>query len=267
MERDPMRARVYLERACTRGSMSGCAVLAAMYQQGEGGPPDTRRAIELFEEACRGSAFDACTRLGRLYIEGIGVPPDHELAAEYFDRSCAGGDLVGCANLGLMYQGGYGVEEDAERAGELFAAACHGGLAQACRLATDGVWDLSTYEPDATPPQASARARFAAGASASLRISCTRETVEVAIQWPGRAEVDDLELTSTLGRQETTASDWAFDAELNRHTYRGNARALVETLTTLEHETLYVATSAGSTSFVLNGLSDVAVPLGRACNW
>ncbi|HSH75441.1 MAG TPA: tetratricopeptide repeat protein [Longimicrobiales bacterium] len=267
VERDPMRATVYLERACSQGAMQGCATLALMYRRGEGVAPDTRRAVDLFEQACEGDELSACTNLGMLYVEGVGVPQDFERAIEYYERACGGEDLLGCANLGLLYRRGLGVEEDPDRGLELLGLACAGGLAEACSTATDGHWQLATYEMDADPPLATIQARAAAGTTAILRISCTPEGADVSVDWSTDFEDDDLPLTTVLGSEETAPEDWAFDVERDRHSYRGDARALIATLSRSEDQRLFLSVPEASASFVLSGVTTAAAPLARVCGW
>ncbi len=89
----------------------------------------------------------------------------------------------------------------------------------------------------------------------------------MTLEWAGELGEDDVPLTTSLGAEQTTAEDWEFDPEEDRHTYSGDARALIATLSRLESQTLFVSIPEGSASFAMAGLSVVAVPLGTACGW
>ena len=267
VQRDPMRATVYLERACNEGAMPACAALGTMYQRGEGVDQDTRRALGLLEQSCDGDVFYACTSLGVLYLDGSRVPQDFERAREYVDGACTGGDALGCANLGVLYQRGYGVEENDIRARELFSIACRGGIAQACRLATEGPWELVRYEPDEPSPEASVRMRTRAGARATLRISCTPERTEVNVEWGDDFQNQEVELRTHAGSETTATEDWEFDAEETTHRYVADGRDLVVALSGVETESFVASTLERSASFVIDGLSVLSGPLATVCSW
>ena len=134
-------------------------------------------------------------------------------------------------------------------------------------MATDGRWQLASYEPDADPPLASVQTRAAAGATAILRISCTPEGADVSVDWATDFQDDDVPLTTVLGAEHTEAGDWDLDVERDRHSYRGDGRALIATLARLENERLFMSLPESSASFVLTGLPTVTAPLAYVCGW
>jgi len=97
---DVARARALLERSCaTSGIPRPCANLGQMLLDGDGGPTDTSRAIELMRRACDEQDGFGCANLGRAYALGIGVPVDTPQATVLLEKGCRYGAQFACDAL------------------------------------------------------------------------------------------------------------------------------------------------------------------------
>lgn len=97
---DAAQARALLEKACrTSGIPRPCANLGQMLLDGDGGPADTARAIELLRRACDERDGFACANLGRAHALGIGVPVDAPQATVLLDQGCRPGAQFACDAL------------------------------------------------------------------------------------------------------------------------------------------------------------------------
>jgi TPR repeat protein len=135
--RDPMRARLVLERACERGQGRSalCEDLAVDYREGVGVPHDEEKARAVLERACDGQVLRACGLLGVIYTEGLGVPyapPFQRIGFGYFERACKGGHPSSCWHLGQLLKSGIGTTRDPVRARAMFQRACELGDPAAC---------------------------------------------------------------------------------------------------------------------------------------
>jgi len=89
-------ARPGFERACDLGSIAGCASVARMMAQGNGGPEDLPRAVALYSKACDGGHAQACLSLGLMLQNGQGGPADRVQAKARFDDACRLGQRLAC---------------------------------------------------------------------------------------------------------------------------------------------------------------------------
>src|SRR5258708_38163843 len=87
---------------------SRCAA-AAVPQQ------DPNRVAQLTVE-CKKANYSRCNSLGLMYEEGDGGAKDAKRAEELYRRACDGGHANGCTNLRVLKQTGTGVAKDAARA-------------------------------------------------------------------------------------------------------------------------------------------------------
>lgn len=110
-------------KACTRGSLEGCAMLGYA-QVLDLMPTTTEATAALLQPACDGGVARACAYLGDLNI----LEGDGSLADEYYRRACSGGHT--------RYQacdGGLG-QRSSDRYRIMQEAVCDGGSAAACAL-------------------------------------------------------------------------------------------------------------------------------------
>ncbi len=100
-DKDTMELAVALiERGCTARDGEGCAIIAAMLEQGR--PPVVKRdlpaSLHRFEEACNYRWPEACARLGAAYKGGgLGVKADTDRSKGYNARACELGNKGACA--------------------------------------------------------------------------------------------------------------------------------------------------------------------------
>ncbi|HEY6461506.1 MAG TPA: hypothetical protein VIY73_15170, partial [Polyangiaceae bacterium] len=88
------------------GNARTAAAQASAFRDGNGGPRDEARALQLFGEACESGLAKACGDLGAMFADGVGVPKDAARAAPLFQRACDGADYVACSRLGEMARAG-----------------------------------------------------------------------------------------------------------------------------------------------------------------
>jgi TPR repeat protein len=101
-----------------------------MFLAGSGPAVDEGRAREFLRRGCSGGSMAACTRLGDLERKtGLEV---NVLAM--FERACRGGDGEGCASYGLMFGRGEGMPADQAKAVTYYTLGCDQGSQRACTL-------------------------------------------------------------------------------------------------------------------------------------
>ncbi len=126
------RARALFTKACDGNDALGCANLASLTWDGEGGRRDPAKAAVLSEKACTAGDAFSCGTLGSLWAQGELGAKDPAKAVTYFERSCTGGSASGCNQLGLALWTGAGVTKAPERAMEVWTTACADKNAAAC---------------------------------------------------------------------------------------------------------------------------------------
>ncbi|MBA2663398.1 MAG: sel1 repeat family protein [Bradymonadaceae bacterium] len=97
-----------------------------MMLNGQGGPVDLIRGIELLEQQCDTNNDPwACGSLGHQYSIGRGLPKDPCRARELHERSCAvNHNHIGCSNLGDSLVHGDCGTKDIARARALLETTC-----------------------------------------------------------------------------------------------------------------------------------------------
>ncbi len=131
------QAAALYNRACTAGSMNGCASLGYLFQLGEGVARDYARALDLDSKACKAASSFACGDLGELYSEGLGVAQNDPLAFSLESKACDAGDAYGCNNLGGRYRYGAGTSIDLDKARQYYARSCQLGVQYGCDRANE----------------------------------------------------------------------------------------------------------------------------------
>lgn len=122
-------AREALGRACGLGRGSACASLCRLHKLGQGGPKDLVAAEALCGKACAMGAREGCRAQAELLRE-VGQP---ERALAVLRRACEGGSAAACHDVALALGVGSG-----EAAG-MRAQACALGLAVACLELAEGM--------------------------------------------------------------------------------------------------------------------------------
>jgi len=115
-------------KACDLHDQVGCANLASLLLQGEGGvQADKEAARELASTSCKATPV-GCYALGVIHL----LEGDWDESARLFEESCDGYVAKACFNLGLHYAEGAGVPKNQATARKLFRQACDGGVDQGC---------------------------------------------------------------------------------------------------------------------------------------
>jgi TPR repeat protein len=129
------------ERACTRGEVEACVMLAHRFQDGRGARKDPARAAALYDKACSAGRLSACESLGYAYARGEGVGKDEARAARLFEQVCgsasdpdAGDDSRprDCVPLADVLVSGRGIAKDEARAARIYELACDRGAFEVC---------------------------------------------------------------------------------------------------------------------------------------
>lgn len=156
--RDYVRARNYLEKACTGGEPIGCADLGLLYENGRvpddpvvlgaaaagirANYPDAERYYKLACPMSGDKAYPgACNSLGMLYASpgkfntySYDPFPEESLkkALPYFERGCALNHATSCLNAGDFYRDGLGTKKNKKKAKALLDQGCRLGNQTAC---------------------------------------------------------------------------------------------------------------------------------------
>jgi uncharacterized protein len=98
LAKDEARAGALYRQACNGGDDQACASLAALLEDGKGGPKDRIEAGKLYKRACDGNQLGACAKAGKLMGSG---PAKNDIVAQMaFQRGCARLDAASCQGLG-----------------------------------------------------------------------------------------------------------------------------------------------------------------------
>ena len=123
---------------CDRGIASGCNVIAARSERGDGTPRDLTRAVRHYERACDLREPSSCVSAARMHASGAGVPPSRLRQVELLAAACLLGDALACSVPAKAYASGNGVARDERRATELWGRACTSGVSSACEAIDAG---------------------------------------------------------------------------------------------------------------------------------
>lgn len=128
--RDPARARALFERAAQAGNDGARLNLGLMLINGQGGPAEPERAIDLLK-AQASSYPEAAGALGLAYEHGQGVSADIDQAARWYKIAADRGYGPAQISIGKLYQTGKGVERDGAAAAAYYRMAAEQGYATA----------------------------------------------------------------------------------------------------------------------------------------
>ncbi len=101
---DFVTARKHLETLSEYHIPEAQVDLAQMLLQGEGGPADPKRAIELLQDATNHDFPQAYYEYGRLYHNGQYVKQDFRKAADLYNKAYDMGYIRGAFQLGTLYE-------------------------------------------------------------------------------------------------------------------------------------------------------------------
>ena len=93
-----------LEAAAQRNDPRALTLLASLYQQGQGLPHDSAKAVELYTRAAELGDAEAQFSLGNLYLLGEGVKADEAWALTYYRQAAAQGHETAARNLAELYR-------------------------------------------------------------------------------------------------------------------------------------------------------------------
>lgn len=101
---DPIRARMYMEKACALNLAEGCYSLSKMLADGYGGEADAERSLELLMGNCDNHHASSCHVVGHLILRDF--VPDNLSHLEYaltsFKKGCILGDKESCEDAELI---------------------------------------------------------------------------------------------------------------------------------------------------------------------
>ncbi|MEL7738529.1 tetratricopeptide repeat protein [Citromicrobium bathyomarinum] len=130
---DHRLSRRFSAKACALGQVLGCNMLAALLEDGAGGPNDLEGAARNYRRACDQGYDGACFNLGQLRYNNYAGNPAHLVEARaMFARGCEAGFAQSCNNSAVMLKFGEGGPADLPAARALFEQACAAREANAC---------------------------------------------------------------------------------------------------------------------------------------
>jgi len=139
------QARELFRQSCESGIGGSCAVLAILFQSGEGGEADNEQACQLFQKSCTMGFAQACFVVAGIFEGDLCGPPDLAHAKALYTIACNTGLLEACVDLAEFYERGIGGKVDLEKARNLYSEACFGQERDGCthyaRILLSGMGD------------------------------------------------------------------------------------------------------------------------------
>jgi TPR repeat protein len=105
--------------------------LAMLYANGQGGPKNEAKAMELLQKAAKQGHVEAQYNLGLSYFTRRGLPQGEAMAAQWYQNAADQGHTAAQNDLGKLYLTGRGVKKDEAKAAHLFQKAAEKGDADA----------------------------------------------------------------------------------------------------------------------------------------
>jgi hypothetical protein len=122
--------RTQHETGCTTNQdAASCRALARMWEAGQGGAQDSRKARELYARACAQADAASCRQLALFWAIGRGGPVHFVTSYRFYEKACKLRDLEACGELGMFLRN---VKHDRNRAELLLSFACERGAPKAC---------------------------------------------------------------------------------------------------------------------------------------
>lgn len=97
----------YCEKACNLDNDWGCAILGALYYEGNGVKQNYQKSKTYYEKACNLNNAQGCLNLGLLYAKGQGVKQNYKQVKTYFGKACDLGFQLGCDGYRILNEQGY----------------------------------------------------------------------------------------------------------------------------------------------------------------
>ena len=127
------------EKACTEGSVRGCARAASLKVKKDrlfaSGVIDLR-------QACSEKEPLACHNLGLLYLEGKGIHSGKNNGLGKIKEACGLGRMNACYDLGQFYLKGRFVKRNIKRASEFFRQGCQANHVKSCKALEVKWWQV-----------------------------------------------------------------------------------------------------------------------------
>ena len=117
--REIKEAAQMLHEAADQGHSPAQAILAIMYQLGNGVAQNDATAAEWWLKAAAGGDIKAMANMGNRYREGRGVEKNYATAMEWYRKAAGDGNVGAIHMIGVMYQQGEGQpngEQDFDKA-------------------------------------------------------------------------------------------------------------------------------------------------------
>lgn len=139
---NPLRAAVFLQRACKQGDGAACADLVQVFRLGQGLPADPASAAQYEQLACSLKHGPSCYALGQQAEQQAVTAGDSPQAAVSMGRAatflfsaCAVDVAAACVDLSRIYAWGSGVKTDVVAAAQAATRGCTLGDRAGCRYA------------------------------------------------------------------------------------------------------------------------------------
>ncbi len=129
-EKTLTKARKLFSKECSRGK--SCTNYANMLLKGEGGPKSPFEATTTLAKQCSSGSVSGCYLLAEIWEKGENIKKDLKKARKYFGFSCEKGSKVGCFKYGEMLENGRGGPADKAEAKKFYKKACLKGYVKAC---------------------------------------------------------------------------------------------------------------------------------------
>lgn len=135
----PEKARVWFEKAASKGNGEALAELAFFYENGVTLPKDSKKAADLLKDAVGCGYDEALFSLSLLYLD----KGKEAEALPYMEAAAAKGEERALYLAGMMYLYGKGTEPDREKGIDyLREAELHGSKEAAEELKKQGIYDI-----------------------------------------------------------------------------------------------------------------------------
>ncbi|MCH9806565.1 MAG: sel1 repeat family protein [Alphaproteobacteria bacterium] len=119
------------QEAAAKGDPAAHTMIARIYSDGLGVPPDQAVATKWYTRAAELGDVNAMFALGVIAAEGRGVKKDRAAAAQMFEQAARKGHPEANYNLGLLFMKGDGKPENPFRAAQHIKYAAENGIAAA----------------------------------------------------------------------------------------------------------------------------------------
>jgi hypothetical protein len=123
VDRDPVEAAKWMEKAAGQGNAEAQMRLGVLYSIGVGVEQSYEKAFEYTKKAADRKLLRAIYNLGVMYLYGIGTSKDIAMSAERFMEAANQGFAKAMIKLGQAYDNGLGVNRDSNKAFELYRKA------------------------------------------------------------------------------------------------------------------------------------------------